>query len=70
MNGHPTKGNKIPKAPQPKTDADKNLLKPEHMAKIFGTQDNFNMIKSLLHSQQNFNKNGMPDKMQRQTGGF
>jgi hypothetical protein len=45
-----------PRAPNPKTLAPKELLKPEQMAKIFGTQENFNMIKSLLNSQQNFAK--------------
>jgi len=32
------------------------LLRADDIAKIFGTQDNFNMIKSLLHSQENFNR--------------
>lgn len=31
------------------------MLKAEDIAKIFGTQDNFNMIKTLLQSQQSFN---------------
>jgi hypothetical protein len=35
-------------------------LKAEDIAKIFGTQDNFNMIKSLLDSQQNFNRRTNP----------
>ena len=45
-----------PRAPGSKPSSNNTLLKPDQMAKIFGTQENFNMIKSLMHSQQNFSK--------------
>lgn len=35
-------------------------MKADDIAKIFGTQDNFNMIKTLLHSQENFNPRKTP----------